>query len=517
MSIIDRINPVMLKELRQMVRNRSIVISLIGFLTVLFIASTICLTVAIGEDISGTSATGSYTVTNAGGSILHVIISTVTGILVSFAIPFMVMNRVAVEFKKENVDLQYTTLLPPRAFVDGKALCGVLLSAVIALAALPFLMLAYLLRGIDMFSILFSTLFTILSSVLFCYFAVGIGAAKFNIVLKRAFFIFFAYSLCSSTIGLVSAFAMGGHFGSGAPSSVWMVSPDSTTGLILAFFIYACIVFLLRANTVMLMTPANFNRNRPVRLSWLLVWGITLVYTLVMYKIDGDRDYIFIWGIVAFLPMFLFQFLQSVSDVGMYSRRVRAEISRNKFRRCFQYLFFDGGEGGVCFSLLIFMLTVLVLVSGFCLSPGKGMDADDYRKAFFGFTIIAGYLVSVPLIVRSICLFIPKLAKKKLILVFSAIVLVLLSVVPMLLSIPRVSAGSEADFIWKTVGNIPGVVNALVRDDDQLSWHFGAAMTMLGIGIVLTLPNLLKSRREFVPLAGTTSQHAHVTKSDVPE
>lgn len=516
MSIIDRINPVMLKELRQMVRNRSIVISLIAFLTVLFIASAICLTVAVGKDVSGISTAGSYTVTSVGGGVLYAVISVVTGILVSFAVPFMVMNRVAVEFKKENVDLQYTTLLPPRAFVDGKALCGVLLSAVIAFAALPFLMLAYLLRGIDMVSILFGTASTILSSVLFCYFAVGIGAAKFNIILKRAFFIFFAYSLCSSTIGLVSALAIGSHFGSG-PTAIWMAAPASKAGLIFAFFIYACIVFLLRANTVMLMTPANFNRNRPVRLSWLLVWVITLVYTLVMYKINGDRDYIFIWGIVAFLPMFLFQFLQSVSDVGMYSRRVRAEISRYKFRRCFQYLFFDGGEGGVCFSLLMFMLTVLVLASGFRLSPGKGMDAGDYREAFFGFAIIAGYLVSIPLIVRSICLFIPKLAKKKLILALTTISLVLLSVVPMLLSIPHISEGDNG-IIWKTVGNIPGVIHALESDvTDLLSWHFGAAMTMLGIGIALTLPNLCKSVKAFVPLAGIIGQHAHVTKSDVPE
>ena len=199
MNISDWINPVTLKELRQLVRSRIVAAGLICFLAVALITVSIVLLssqnylrqgITLGEQGLGDGVFNS----------IFVILS----ILLLFAMPFFVGFRMGAERSNEHLDLQYSTVLKPRQHVDGKVAACVILILLFASASLPFLSLAYLLRGLDVFQALLATLMLVLVAVACVFEALFLATAAtsrvFRVLLVLAM-LFFQTMIVSSTIG----------------------------------------------------------------------------------------------------------------------------------------------------------------------------------------------------------------------------------------------------------------------------------------------------------------------------
>ncbi|GEM_PF-6311544 len=145
------INPVLLKELRQGMRSRAIIVGLMGTMVVqLSVFVLFLMRAALSErldDYLGLQVWG-----------WQVFILTVASL---FLIPFYVGVRLAFERRQDDLDLMFITSLSPHRIIAGKMQAGVYLTFLLFSVCMPFMTLANLLRGVDLFTVVL---------VLFCLF-----------------------------------------------------------------------------------------------------------------------------------------------------------------------------------------------------------------------------------------------------------------------------------------------------------------------------------------------------------
>ena len=176
------LNPVVVKELRQAVRNWLVVGMLMVMLLILFV--TMCVNVL---SVSlGTSNSPEL------GRTIFMIFFSILSFGTALTIPTYVGTRLAREHEDSNVDLIFITTLSPARIIRGKILCGVILTGLCFSVFMPFMAFTYLLRGIDLptmfvalvMSFVFITALIHISIFLACLpvsrnFKVGIGVGLF--------------------------------------------------------------------------------------------------------------------------------------------------------------------------------------------------------------------------------------------------------------------------------------------------------------------------------------------------
>ncbi len=130
-------NPLLLKELRQLVRNRFIIVLINLFIAVMVVA---CMTATLFQQTSP--------LYEGSGTRLFV---TLTSFL-SFACFLAVVVYTAKSTANERIndDLMLTSAMRPSTIIIGKVLSGAVLTLLLMSITAPFVMLAYLLRGLDM-------------------------------------------------------------------------------------------------------------------------------------------------------------------------------------------------------------------------------------------------------------------------------------------------------------------------------------------------------------------------------
>lgn len=139
------LNPVALKELRQLVRARLITFSLIAYPLILFAATSLSVSSQIAlktpEEIAyGPGlAEGPFTA-----------VSIVLGLVTCLVLPIFCAIKTALETPRDRIPLEFTTALTPAQIVGGKMTAGAVLIAALTAVSLPFFVLAYLMRGIEL-------------------------------------------------------------------------------------------------------------------------------------------------------------------------------------------------------------------------------------------------------------------------------------------------------------------------------------------------------------------------------
>ena len=161
-TLDDRMNPMVVKELRQAVRGRFVPLLLCLLLLILMITMSIFF--ASSAD------------TNSSPGFEMMLSFLAIFMLASvIMIPLFVGIRLGMERSEENLDLLYVTTLPARRIIAGKLLAGIIVSGVLLFAALPFMTLTFLLRGIDIPTILILVFVTFLVSTLCLQFSITIA------------------------------------------------------------------------------------------------------------------------------------------------------------------------------------------------------------------------------------------------------------------------------------------------------------------------------------------------------
>lgn len=342
----DRLNPIVVKELRQAVQGRLVVSILILFLVVQLGALGMFL--LAGE----TKMRAGHMSLTLGREAFMVMFGIMLGTCM-LLVPVLTGMRLSAERSDAGVDLMFITTLRPRQIVWGKFLAGLVLTVVIYSACLPFITFTYLLRGIDLpsiFLVLAMGFFAVATAIQFAIFVACLPAGR---ILKSLF-----------GLGAVTAvmYLFGGimwmsfemlrqGFGSRMGQAVfWGAAATAVLLDILA-------MWLLAAFSMALLMPPSANRALPVRVQLTVSWLLTGIACLLWSLARGDIDPIDGWMIMAAIVIAAYLPI-AVSERDVPGARLRRTIARRPLWRAIQFIFYSGAGGGIVWSIVMILLTV---------------------------------------------------------------------------------------------------------------------------------------------------------------
>lgn len=354
MALVDRMNPVVLKELRQMVRGKGMLAALWTFLTTSVL-------------ISFCSFSNSIANKNSDGHIMFGLIFFCLFVVTNLVVPSLTFSRMANEQRTDKVDMQRSTLLSPRQFVDGKALCGYLLTLIFSGAALPFILLSYMLKGVDYLVISMCYFALIVVSLLTSYLAVAMGSLRLGINLKRGIY---------AITYLMPAFVMGCFFlmcalDDALASDVYSAT-DTLSGMELSVVLltllaaFATVILFLRMMAIKYLSEENSDTDRTVRVSLLSILLFWIVYVSIIAKYDCVEE-IYICFCTLFTGILILFSADSVTRPT--SAREYRKGSGSRPFLFGRYLFSVRGNSGIVFSgLVVLVFLVYILSSRFTLA-----------------------------------------------------------------------------------------------------------------------------------------------------
>ena len=357
----DRSNPIVVRELRQAVRSKMVSIALLLLL--------------LGQMIVLLAGSGGGEVSRGrpAGREIFLVIWYILSFVVIVLIPLYAHARLASERSEDNVDLMFITRLGPVSIVWGK-FCSTMLLVLLAYGATaPYMMFAYMLRGLDLLLVSILMVFGLLLSL------AGVTGslllASFSAPRSLRLLIFFGTG--GGLIGLYSLLVLGGdemlRFGGVATSRTefWYV------GILFAALILVC-AGLFSILTVALLSPPGSNRTLPVRiyilsagiLSWVLLYAFKGTVPRVMVA-RAWEEMMMAWGTVACIVLGL-GFLAAICEGDTMSRRIQRQIPRNPLLRILAFLFYSGAAGGIVWCTVLIVIVLNLMVSA---STGTGKNA----------------------------------------------------------------------------------------------------------------------------------------------
>ena len=271
-------NPVLVRELKQFVRNRLLLYFMWGYLGVLSVVTILAM---IDPALLGFVETLTRDLANFRGQASEGLFRLVLIGYFAFTSAFLILfGAIKMAFERLKNDLGYYTMLSPWRVISGKFLLGVVVSAIFLSIAMPFLTIAYMMRGIDLRIMIHSAIFfflytLILYSLTLAFFA---GAKT----LKRVY-LFATALLLLLFIAFYIGFGMGGEYLDGRLTH----NGNAVSG----FFIESLFVFMPLPLAICQISPESANRLLPIRLA---MTGLAVLFMLSVFVQFLNAQ--FLWG-----------------------------------------------------------------------------------------------------------------------------------------------------------------------------------------------------------------------------
>ncbi|MDR3199574.1 MAG: hypothetical protein LBU34_17030 [Planctomycetaceae bacterium] len=326
----NTVNPLLIKELRQFVRNRFIIILLNFYVLAIVVA---CMMILVTDAQQHTKTIGKDMF------FILMLIFFITGFL-------SVVLRTAwtTATDRINEDLMFYSSIKPSTIVFGKILSGMVMTFVLMSAVMPFVTLAYTLRGIDLIIILeimiqIFMLLQVLNS--FAIFVASSNKFKFSAFLSLLI------------VGGISFW-----LGFGAQTMIYEILyhtihiVDITR--VFYFLLYLESVFLvifISGSTVMLSPPTS-NRMFPFRVLLTVIFVISLLVSYSgIFNMPIKHTYkMFIFFSMAIVP---FLILAVTCEPDQWSNRIRRHLPKSLIYRAVLFPFYTGAPCGI---IWLFML-----------------------------------------------------------------------------------------------------------------------------------------------------------------
>ena len=265
MKFTPRINPVTLKELRQLVRSRIILWGMAALAVVLFVATAIVL-ISQRHDITPLEAAYG----NGLGVGPMIAASIVTGIVTCVLIPLFASIKTAIETSKASMGLEFTTTLTPAQIVSGKITAAAVISAIAVAIAMPFFVLSYLMRGVDLSQTILTPVMIFATSVTVTSVGLVPACSRRSVAMKVVWivvlYIFLPMFFSSITAAMsVRWMIHGGGVGVPTASSIFVSS----------VLLFAVLIALCRAQAAAMLAPPHIDYNRPLRITQLVLFAAT--------------------------------------------------------------------------------------------------------------------------------------------------------------------------------------------------------------------------------------------------
>ncbi|HEY7330595.1 MAG TPA: hypothetical protein VH592_23345 [Gemmataceae bacterium] len=370
----DLLNPIVVKELRQAVKSRIVISALVLFLLIQL--SILLLNLSFG----GRSTIEPFNL-YAGRDIFLILQAILLGTCM-FLIPAYAGVRLAAERSDTNVDLLFISTLRPRSIIVGKLQASVVLILLIFSACAPFMTFTYLLRGIDIPSIVLVLALDFLVVVLSTQAAIFLGSVPANLGLKLLLGwvgLGLMVALCYLTVEFSSSLL---NYGLAMPLDTfdfWLYA--GSVGLAVL-----ATIGLLFIWSVAIVSPPSANRALPVRLYVVIFWLVTggVAASLTHRSHSPIPLYFWEWAILTLLCA---QLVVSINEREQWGLRIKRTIPRQWWLRGIMFLLYSGSAGGVLFAMLFLALTIalpsLALEFNsafFWSSPGSFLLAAHHRN-----------------------------------------------------------------------------------------------------------------------------------------
>lgn len=342
----DRFNPILVKETRQALKSRQFT----GTFMLLLVAS---LLVSFG----GVAMVGPNIDYQSTGAAFFVAYFAVLAFAIFVVVPFGAYRSLAAEQEERTYELLSITTLRPGQIVTGKLLTSMIQMFIYASAIAPFMAFTYLLKGIDIPSILFILSLAVLGSIGFSM--VGLFMATFatrrgwQVLLSVVMILGLALATIGSVVLAVEIVdIVGGAF---RDPEFWIAM-----GCVLTAYVTS--VALMYQLSISQLTFESDNRSSRVRVVLLLQFlaGVAWVGWAWIMELQGERVFLevmagigcFYWGVMG-------SFL--IAERDGVSRRVQRQIPRSGLWRMFTAVFFPGSGTGLAF-VLIHLAIIAVLI-----------------------------------------------------------------------------------------------------------------------------------------------------------
>ncbi len=349
----DRINPIVVKELRQAVQSRFVIAALLTLLSIQIVAIGIYLL-----------ASGASLVSFDAGRQVFLMLFAILQVIGMLFVPLYTAVRLVAERSDTNVDLLFITTIKPRSIISGKMFAAVTLTVLIYSACMPFMAFTYFLRGIDLPSI-FLSLGIGFTAVIACAQAAVFVAL---IPVSRAFKVIFGL-IALIVFGIAFIATMGGVssiVNSGVRFWRWM----AILGVVIVF-----LVGLFFVMSVALIKPIASNRALPVRLYITAAWLMTGVAALTNSLIEKESASLIVW-LVMFEIIFGLSLFVAVSERDRPGRRVLRAVPRSPINRALSFFFFSGAASGLAWASVMIALTLAVACVWMKIFPAHRSTAD---------------------------------------------------------------------------------------------------------------------------------------------
>jgi len=382
-KIDDNINPIIVKELRQIVRGRFFWGVLILFLGI----QCAVLSLSIADRGMTSRSVGAETLTFLFAFLF----------LASFAlIPVHSGFSFAKERSEGSDELLFITTITPYAIIRGKFAASMIIILMLFSAFAPFMAMTFFLSGVDFgvtffilaYGLLISAGGTILQ-ICFGSLARDASAYQFFRISGLAFQIFAYFSINAMTSDIIR-YGMGRVF-----STTYVAATVLTPALII--LLLGCFLYVAASAVIF---PGGANRMFPVRVCITVIWLLSLAMSFYWAVKLGDYKVFYDWG---YLVNFALSCLYAVavSERDYVTDRVAREIPESGLRRYLSFLFYSGSAGGIAW-------TMVMQVATFCTATFLGGSSltligyDNYSEYlvytiglgcfFLGYALIASFI-----------------------------------------------------------------------------------------------------------------------------
>lgn len=387
--IDDWVNPIAVKELRQAVRGR--------FVVSVLILSLLCQLVAVGVVLlTQTLTTTGFEQPALGSNAFQALFSVAFGICF-LLIPLYSAVRMTAERSDTNIDLMFITTIRPRTIIFGKLWAALTLVVVLFSATFPFLAFCYVMRGVDLFSMLISLVVSFLfvgSAVVLGIFVGAIPSSRpFKILLGLVLFALMLAMYMPAVAGLGQFVRMGSE---GLLGDVRLIKRLGGT-LLFVLFLDA----ILLVCSISLITPPVANRALPIRIMLAVVWVLSLGGAVMLALETNEYTPLKIWS-VAQIAVASLLFCSAVGERDQWGPRISRTIPLSEIKRALAFVFYSGGAGGALLATILAVATIVVWIWGahwISLSLSSYASSPSDRMLFTrwlaqGFFCIAAYALT---------------------------------------------------------------------------------------------------------------------------
>jgi hypothetical protein len=458
----DRMNPLVVKELRQGVRSRALWSAFALLLTACLVISLMAFLGSVSGELKGD------------GRHYFVAFYTCTCLVYLFVIPSMAYQSLVREQEGDTWPLLTMTGLGARRVLRGKMGSALVIAVLYSSVVLPFILFAYYLNGIELTTILYlvAAAFTLMLFLTFtsvCWATFGNNRVVRGAI--RAVFVFGTLWIASVMAGLSYGFIEGGHR--------WTSENVQVAASLLWMMVSFSYLFHEVAVSRLSLESEDFSRG-PRRAVLIQVLGTWALAAAVWHFNGGDRD-------LALVPQLWMCGFLSLSGVYLASDRdgvPRALVGRLRGWN----LLLPGAVRG--FRLFVLLVGVSTAVSALMLGSLNHGDrnqralqailaAGGYALAFVSFSLLVGHLAEIGNLtvhVRSRIAF--------------AIVVLLGGLPPLLLDVVVPPLAPWAGLL----SPVGGVVHFGDGDFKELAWPAAGTIVLGGLLLSMLADRLLSAR-----------------------